>query len=88
MLNVADFRDAQISHAKVNRSINIKAAGHVMMKMMHGKPAPDNTIGVRDSYRGVDVMEFLAGIDLGLPASKLLIVFTPHSNICSALLYF
>ncbi|KAL2836633.1 kinase-like domain-containing protein [Aspergillus pseudoustus] len=72
VIKIADFRDAQISHAKVNEAIDIKAAGHVMMEMMHGKPAPDDTIGVRDSHRGVDVMEFLAGIDLGLPASKLL----------------
>lgn len=60
----------------MNESTDIKAAGHIMMELMHGKSEPDGIIGVRDSHRGADVMEFLAAIDLGLAANRLLTVRT------------
>ncbi|KAK6810741.1 hypothetical protein RU639_013616 [Aspergillus parasiticus] len=75
VLKIADFRDAKIRHGSENEFLDVKAAGYIMMQVMHHKRPTDGRMCVLDNSRGVDTVDFLAQIDAGSSAAEL----TRHS---------
>lgn len=85
---VADFRNALIVHGSGEELRDSKAAGFIMMELMHRERPTDGKIRVLDSRRGADVVDFLAQIELGSSAAKLVKVMSileskaePFSNM-------
>ena len=73
---VADFRNAQIVHGSSEELHDVKAAGFLMMELMHHERPTDGKIRVLDSHRGAEVVDFLAQIELGSSAAKLVKVMS------------
>lgn len=73
---VADFRNAQVDHGSSDELHDVKAAGFIMMELMHHERPTDGKICVFDSRRGAEVVDFLAQIELGSSAAKLVKVLS------------
>lgn len=73
---VEDFQNAQIVYGSSKELHYVKAVRFIMMEFMHHERPTDSKIQVLDSHRGAEVVDFLAQIELGSSAAKLVKVMS------------
>ncbi|KAF7134093.1 hypothetical protein CNMCM5793_005722 [Aspergillus hiratsukae] len=72
VVKIAGYWNCEDYHGSSKHMQDIKAAGFIMMQLMHDHQAMDGNIRVVDSQRSVEAVGFLADIESGLSAGELL----------------